>query len=54
MKVTIYLTKAQLDDIEEEVYQRRRGGDRVGNTDVVREIVDEWRSRRARRVSKAG
>jgi hypothetical protein len=52
VKMTIYLTKSQADELEEVVYQRRRTGDRIGNTDLMREIVDEWRARRARRAAK--
>jgi hypothetical protein len=45
IKMTVYLSKEQVDAIEEEVFRRRRAGERIGNTDLMREIVDAWRSR---------
>jgi hypothetical protein len=44
IKMTIYLSKEQVDAIEEEVFRRRRAGSRIGNTDLMREIVDQWRN----------
>jgi len=46
IKLTVYLPKSHVDALEEEVYLRRRAGDRIGNTDLMREVVDEWLTRR--------
>ena len=45
-KLTIYLALHHFDAIEEEVFRRRRAGERIGNTDLIREIVETWHSRR--------
>jgi hypothetical protein len=47
IKLTIYLSKEQVDALEETVFRRRRAGERIGNTDVMREIVDAWMSRQS-------
>jgi hypothetical protein len=42
VKRTFYISKAQEDAIEAEVYHRRRRGSRIQGSDVVREILDSW------------
>src|SRR5262249_21352173 len=47
VKMTVYLSKAQVDALEEAVFRRRRAGERIGNTDLMREIVDDWLRRKS-------
>jgi len=46
IKLTVYLPKSHVDALEEEVFHRRRSGDRIGNTDLMREVVEQWLARR--------
>jgi len=46
IKITAYFSKSQVDDLEAEVYRRRRAGDRIGATDLMREIFEFWRANR--------
>lgn len=50
-KLTVYLPDAFVQAIDDEVYRRRKGGDRSFSfADLHREIVEEWVARKAKDV----
>jgi len=53
VKLTLYLSKEQVQFIEDEVYTRKRAGERgISNSDLAREILEDHMARRARKLSK--
>lgn len=50
LKQTVYLPPAHVQAIEDEVYARRRAGERSLNfAEMHRQIIEEWVGRRSRR-----
>jgi uncharacterized protein (DUF924 family) len=54
-KLTVYLPEESVQAIDDEVYLRRKAGDRSFSfADMHRELVEEWVARRAKRTRAPG
>ena len=54
-KLTVYLPEESVQAIDDEVYLRRKAGDRSFSfADMHRELVEEWVARRAKRARSPG
>jgi hypothetical protein len=54
-KLTVYLPEESVQAIDDEVYLRRKSGDRSFSfADMHRELVEEWVARRAKRTRSQG
>lgn len=54
-KLTVYLPEESVQAIDDEVYLRRKAGDRSFSfADMHRELVEEWVARRAKRIRSPG
>lgn len=54
-KLTVYLPEESVQAIDDEVYLRRKAGDRTFSfADMHRELVEEWVARRAKRSRSPG
>ena len=52
-KLTVYISEDAAQAIDDEAYARRKAGERLSFGDLHREIVEDWYSRRAKRLRSA-